>query len=103
MPHRSPGAPARAQPNLPSGRREAVREGRPPGPGGRTGMDDEVMLAHPVDRVFSHLAEAARLADWLPEVSGVQAAVGSAPLNTGTGIGTGFGLRLRRNGHELPG
>jgi uncharacterized protein YndB with AHSA1/START domain len=61
-------------------------------------MDDEVMLAHPVDRVFSHLAEAARLADWLPEVSGVQAGATS-----GAGIGTGFGVRLCRDGQELPG
>ena len=63
-------------------------------------MDDEVMLTHPVDRVFSHLAEAARLADWLPEVSGVQAAAGSG---AGIGIGTGFGVRLRRDGQELRG
>ncbi|MGH3156735.1 MAG: SRPBCC family protein [Streptosporangiaceae bacterium] len=61
-------------------------------------MDDEAMLAHPVARVFSHLAEPSRLADWLPEVSGVQAGAAS-----GAGIGVGFGLRLRRDGQELSG
>ena len=61
-------------------------------------MDDEATLAHSVARVFSHLAEPARLADWLPEVSGVQ-----ADATSGAGIGAGFGLRLRRDGQELPG
>ncbi|HEX4060691.1 MAG TPA: SRPBCC family protein [Streptosporangiaceae bacterium] len=61
-------------------------------------MDDEVVLAHPVARVFSYLADPARLADWLPEVSGVQ-----ADATSGAGVGTGFSLRLRREGEELPG
>jgi uncharacterized protein YndB with AHSA1/START domain len=61
-------------------------------------MDDEAMLAHPVARVFSHLTEPPRLADWLPEVSGVQ-----ADSTSGAGIGAGFGLRLRRDGQDLAG
>jgi uncharacterized protein YndB with AHSA1/START domain len=61
-------------------------------------MDDEAMLAYPVDCVFSHLADPARMAEWLPEVSGVQ-----ADATSGAGIGTGFGLRLRRDSQELPG
>jgi uncharacterized protein YndB with AHSA1/START domain len=60
-------------------------------------MDDQAMLAHPVARVFSHLAEPARLGDWLPEVSGVQAGAAA-----GTDTGAGFGLRLSRDGQELP-
>jgi uncharacterized protein YndB with AHSA1/START domain len=60
-------------------------------------MDDEAMLAYPLARVFSHLAEPARLAEWLPEVSGIQSGAAS-----GTDVGTGFSLRLRRDGQELP-
>jgi hypothetical protein len=31
------------------------------------------MLAHPVQAVFGHLAEPARLGDWLPEVTWIPA------------------------------
>jgi uncharacterized protein YndB with AHSA1/START domain len=61
-------------------------------------MDEEVMLAHPVAAVFGHLAEPARLGDWLPEVSMVL-----ADAATGAGIGTGFGLWLCRDGQKLSG
>jgi uncharacterized protein YndB with AHSA1/START domain len=48
-------------------------------------MDCGGMLAHPVQAVFGHLAEPARLGDWLPEVTGIRADAGAV-----------FTLRLRR-------
>jgi uncharacterized protein YndB with AHSA1/START domain len=61
-------------------------------------MNHEVMLAQPLAAVFDHLAAPARLADWLPEVAGVRAAVGQP-----TGIGETFGLRLRHGDQVIRG
>jgi len=61
-------------------------------------MNHEVMLAQPLAAVFGHLAAPSRLADWLPEVAGVQARPGQP-----TGIGVTFGLRLRHGDRDIPG
>jgi uncharacterized protein YndB with AHSA1/START domain len=61
-------------------------------------MDHEAMLPHPLAEVFGRLCEPLRLADWLPEVTGVQAD-GELP----DGIGADFGLRLRRDGQAVDG
>jgi uncharacterized protein YndB with AHSA1/START domain len=61
-------------------------------------MNHEVMLAQPLAAVFGHLAAPARLADWLPEVAGVQADAGQP-----SGIGVTFGLRLRDGDRDIRG
>ena len=61
-------------------------------------MDHEVIMARPLKAVFDQLAAPLRLADWLPEV--VVDEDDAAEL---TEIGTVFGLRLRRDGQEIPG
>jgi uncharacterized protein YndB with AHSA1/START domain len=61
-------------------------------------MDHDTTLAQPLAAVFSHLAAPTWLADWLPEVTAVQA--GAVPPG---GIGVTFGLRLRRGGRDIPG
>jgi Polyketide cyclase / dehydrase and lipid transport len=61
-------------------------------------MNHEVMLAQPLAAVFGHLAAPSRLADWLPEVTGVQADDGQP-----AGIGITFGLRLRHGGRDIRG
>ena len=61
-------------------------------------MNHEVTVAQPLAAVFGHLAVPSRLADWLPEVAGVQAAAGQP-----TGIGVTFGLRLRRGDRDIRG
>lgn len=58
-------------------------------------MDHEAMLAHPLTAVFGHLAAPPRLGGWLPEVTGVEAGAARP-----AGIGTEFGLRLRRGDRE---
>lgn len=55
-------------------------------------------LARPLAAVFDDLAAPLRLADWLPEVIAVD---GEAEALRG--IGTVFGVRLRRGGREIPG
>jgi uncharacterized protein YndB with AHSA1/START domain len=49
-------------------------------------MDDDQMLRHPIEAVFGHLAAPARLGDWLPGATRIQAPDGAAA----------FTLRLRR-------
>lgn len=61
-------------------------------------MDHEVILARPLAAVFDQLAAPLRLADWLPEVVTVEADAGERGET-----GTVFGLRLRRDGREVPG
>ena len=61
-------------------------------------MNHEVMLAQPLAAVFGHLAAPSRLADWLPEVAGVQAGAGQP-----AGIGVTFGLRLRHGDRDIDG
>jgi uncharacterized protein YndB with AHSA1/START domain len=60
-------------------------------------MDHEVMLAQPLAAVFDQLAAPLRLAAWLPEVVAVEGDAGEPGE-----IGTSFGLRLRRDGREIP-
>jgi hypothetical protein len=61
-------------------------------------MNHEVMLTQPLAAVFGHLAAPSRLADWLPEVAGVQAGAGQP-----AGIGVTFGLRLRDDDRDIRG
>jgi hypothetical protein len=61
-------------------------------------MNHEVTVAQPLAAVFGHLAAPSRLADWLPEVAGVQAGAGQP-----TGIGVTFGLRLRHGDRDIRG
>lgn len=61
-------------------------------------MNHEVTLAQPLAAVFGHLAAPSRLADWLPDVAGVQAGAGQP-----AGIGVTFGLRLRHGDRDVPG
>jgi hypothetical protein len=61
-------------------------------------MNHEVMLTQPLAAVFDHLAVPSRLADWLPEVAGVQADAGQP-----AGIGVTFGLRLRHGDGDIRG
>jgi hypothetical protein len=61
-------------------------------------MNHEVMLTQPLAAVFDHLAAPSRLADWLPEVAGVQADAGQP-----AGIGVTFGLRLRHGDGDIGG
>ena len=61
-------------------------------------MDHEAMLPQPLTEVFTHLAAASGLMDWLPDVTAVQAGAGRP-----AGIGAGFGLRLCRDGQAVPG
>ena len=50
-------------------------------------MDHEAVLAHPIWQVFGHLADPARLGDWLPAATAIHAAHGAAA----------FTLRLSRD------
>jgi hypothetical protein len=61
-------------------------------------MDHEVTLTQPLAAIFGHLAAPARLADWLPEVAGVQVGAGQP-----AGIGVTFGLRLRQGDGDICG
>jgi uncharacterized protein YndB with AHSA1/START domain len=61
-------------------------------------MDHEAMLPHPLAEVFGHLSAPLRLAEWLPDVTRVQA---GGELSAE--IGTEFGLQLCRGGRSLSG
>lgn len=61
-------------------------------------MDYEVVLARSLAAVFEQLAAPLRLGDWLPEVVVIAGDPGEP-----CGIGTVFGLRLRRGGQETSG
>jgi uncharacterized protein YndB with AHSA1/START domain len=61
-------------------------------------MDQDAWLAQPLAAVFDHLAAPPRLPDWLPEVAAVDADAMQL-----AGIGATFGLRLHRDGREVPG
>ena len=41
-------------------------------------MDHHAVLAHPIGQVFGHLADPARLGDWLPAATAVHAGHGAA-------------------------
>jgi hypothetical protein len=61
-------------------------------------VDHEVVLARSLAAVFEQLAAPLRLGDWLPEVVVIAGDPGEP-----CGIGTVFGLRLRRGGQETSG
>jgi uncharacterized protein YndB with AHSA1/START domain len=64
----------------------------------RAEMDLETTVARPLTAVFSHLAEPARLGDWLPGITGPPAGA-ATPARTGAG----FSLRLATGAGELAG
>ena len=61
-------------------------------------MDHEVVLTRSLAAVFEQLAAPQRLGDWLPEVVAIADDPGEP-----RGIGTVFGLWLRRGGRETSG
>ena len=61
-------------------------------------MDHEVVLARSLAAVFDQLAAPLLLGDWLPGVVTIADDPGEP-----SGIGTVFGLRLRRGGQEISG
>jgi uncharacterized protein YndB with AHSA1/START domain len=59
-------------------------------------MDQYATFASPVEAVFTHLADPARLADWLPQVTRVE-----ADPDELVGIGLAFAVTTHVTGDEL--